>query len=115
MNYGKPASGEKEPKDVKASDRSGEKMGSEKGPNSTKGTPSMTGAKAPAGATSSDTTGERKAAKLVGGVAIGKADGIGSRDASHMGKVDGMLGEMKGGSSESVCYDHKRIAHEQDM
>ncbi len=115
MNYGKPASGEKEPKGVKASDRSGEKMGSEKGPNSTKGTPSMTGVKAPAGATSSDTTGERKAAKLVGGVAIGKADGIGSRDASHMGKVDGMLGEMKGGSSESVCYDHKRTAHEQDM
>jgi hypothetical protein len=74
----------------------------------------MTGAKAPAGATSSDTTGERKA-KLVGGVAIGKADGIGNRDASHMGKVDGMLGEMKGGSSESVCYDHKRTAHEQDM
>ena len=74
----------------------------------------MTGAKALAGATSSDTTGERKA-KLVGGVAIGKADGIGSRDASHMGKVDGMLGEMKGGSSESVCYDHKRTAHEQDM
>jgi len=64
MNYGKPASGEKEPKGVKASDRSGEKMGSEKGPNSTKGTPSMTGAKAPAGATSSDTTGERKT-KLV--------------------------------------------------
>jgi hypothetical protein len=74
----------------------------------------MTGAKAPAGATSSDTTGERKA-KLVGGVAMGKADGMGSRDASHMGKVDGMLGEMKGGSSESVCYDHKRTAHEQDM
>ena len=55
-------------------------MGSEKGPNSTKGTPSMTGAKAPAGATSSDTTGERKT-KLVGGVAIGKADGIGRRNA----------------------------------
>jgi len=46
---------------------------------------------------------------------MGKADGIGSRNASHMGKVDGMLGEMKGGSSESVCYDHKRTAHEQDM
>ena len=31
MNYGKPASGEKEPKGVKASDRSGEKWVQKKG------------------------------------------------------------------------------------
>jgi|GEM_PF-505840 len=104
---------EKEPKGVKSSDMTGEKKGLEKGPNSTKGVPSVTGAKAPAGATSSDTTGERKA-KLVGGVAMGKADGIGSRDASHMGKYDGQCGEMKGGSSEKVVYEHKRAEHAQD-
>jgi hypothetical protein len=104
---------EKEPKGAKASDRTGEKMGSEKGPNSLKGTPSMTGAKAPAGATSSDTSGERKA-KLVGGVAMGKADGIGSRDASHLGRNDGMCGEMKGGSREHIAYEHSRMDHEQD-
>ena len=104
---------EKEPKGAKSSDRTGEKMGSEKGPNSLKGVPSVTGAKAPAGATSSDTSGERKA-KLVGGVAIGKADSIGARDASHMGKNDGMLGEMKGVSKEHTCYEHKRVEHHQD-
>jgi hypothetical protein len=104
---------EKEPKGVKSSDRTGEKMGSEKRANSLKGTPTQTGVKTPAGATASDMSGERKQ-KLVGGVAMGKADGIGERDGSHMGKNDGRLGEMKGGSSESVCYDHKRIAHVQD-
>jgi hypothetical protein len=107
-------SGEKLPKGVMASDMTGMKKGSESGPNSTKGTPSMTGAKAPSGATASDTSGERKA-KLVGGVAMGKADSIGSRDASHLGKNDGMCGEMKGGSKEHVAYEHKRIAHTQDM
>jgi len=104
---------EKEPKGVMSSDKTGMKKGTESGPNSLKGVPSTTGAKAPAGATSSDTTGERKA-KLVGGVAMGKADSIGSRDASHMGKYDGMCGEMKGGSSEKVVYEHKRIEHHQD-
>ena len=101
--YGK----EKMPKGVAASDRSGEKMGSEKGPNSLKGVPSVTGAKAPAGATASDMTGERKA-KLVGGVAMGKADSIGDRVDGHMGKNDGRLGEMKGGSREHVAYAHER-------
>lgn len=104
---------EKEPKGAKSSDCTGEKKGSEKGPNSLKGVPSTTGAKAPAGATASDMSGERKA-KLVGGVGMGKADGIGSRDASHMGKNDGMLGEMKGGSKEHTCYEHKRVEHHQD-
>ena len=98
---------EKSPKGVSASDRTGEKMGSEKGVNSTKGTPSVTGAKAPKGATASDTTGERKA-KLVGGVAMGKADSIGDRVDGHMGKNDGLLGEMKGGSREKVVYSHDR-------
>jgi len=113
MNYGKPASGEKMPKGVVSSDKTGMKKGSESGPNSTKGTKGESGEMIPKGATASDTSGERRA-KLVGGVAMGKADGIGARDASHMGKNDGMLGEMKGGSSEKVVYNHKRIAHPQD-
>jgi hypothetical protein len=113
MNYGKPASGEKFPKGVTSSDKSGQKKGSESGPNSTKITKGMSGEVLPKGATASDTTGERKA-KLVGGVAMGKADSIGSRDASHMGKYDGQCGEMKGGSSEKVVYEHKRVDHDQD-
>ena len=107
--YGK----EKMPKGVAASDRSGEKMGSEKGPNSTKGTPGMTGEKMPKGVNASDMSGERKA-KLVGGVGMGKADTIGMRDNSHMGKNDGMLGECKGGSREHIVYEHSRMDHAQD-
>ena len=89
------------------------KKGLEFGPNSTKGTKGASGESIPKGATSSDTSGERKA-KLVGGVAMGMADGIGLRDSSHMGKNDGMLGEMKGGTTEKVVYDHKRTPHPQD-
>jgi hypothetical protein len=74
----------------------------------------MTGEKVPAGALSSDTTGERKMA-IKGGVGMGKADGLGLRMASHAGKIDGRLGEMKGGSSEATCYEHKRYEHAQDM
>jgi hypothetical protein len=98
---------EKMPSGVTASDRSGEKKGSEKGVNSTKFMAGASGEKIPAGATASDMTGERKA-KLVGGVAMGKADGMGERDKSHMGKQDGMCGEMKGGSREHVAYAHER-------
>ena len=114
MGYGiRGESGEKLPKDVMSNDKTGMKKGSESGPNSLKGIASTTGAKAPAGATASDMSGERKA-KLVGGVAMGKADSIGMREASHMGKNDGMLGEMKGVSKEHVAYEHKRIEHHQD-
>ena len=76
-------------------------------------TKSMTGATPPKGALSSDTSGERKR-PIEGGVGMGKMDGIGLREASHMGKNDGRMGEMKGGSSESNCYDHKRMSHVQD-
>lgn len=77
------------------------------------GAKSMTGATPPKGATSSDTSGERKR-PIEGGVGMGKMDGIGLREAKHMGMHDGRLGEMKGGSSESTCYEHKRYAHDQD-
>ena len=45
---------------------------------------------------------------------MGKADGLGLREAAHMGHHDGRLGEMKGGSSESTVYEHKRVPHVQD-
>ena len=77
------------------------------------GVKSTTGATPPKGATASDTSGERKR-PIEGGVGMGKADGIGERDGSHMGKNDGLLGEMKGGSSESTVYEHKRVPHVQD-
>jgi len=104
---------EKMPSGVTASDRSGEKKGSEKGPNSTKFMAGASGEKIPAGATASDMTGERKA-KLVGGVAMGKADSLGDRVDGHMGHNDGRLGEFKGGSREHVAYEHKRADHVQD-
>ena len=40
----------------------------------------MTGERVPKGALSSDTSGERKR-PIMGGVGMGKADGIGERDA----------------------------------
>ena len=115
MGYGiRGESGEKFPKGVTAFDRLGEKkIGASKVDKEMGGVPSTTGAKAPKGATSSDTTGERKA-PIAGGVAMGKADGIGERDGSHMGKHDGRLGEMKGVCKEHVAYEHKRVEHAQD-
>jgi hypothetical protein len=114
MGYGiRGESGEKLPKGVMSSDKTGMKKGSESGPNSLKGTKGASGELLPKGATASDMSGERKA-KLVGGVAMGKADSIGARDASHMGKNDGMLGECKGGSREHTVYEHKRVEHHQD-
>ena len=77
------------------------------------GAKSSTGAKTPKGATASDISGERKR-PIEGGVGMGRADGLGLREASHMGMHDGRKGEMKGGTSEATCYEHKRIAHVQD-
>lgn len=62
---------------------------------SMKGVPSVTGAKAPAGATSSDKTGERSAPKT-GGVAMGMADATGKDKLFNTGKTAG------------VCYTHRR-------
>lgn len=63
---------------------------------STKGVPSVTGAKAPKGADSSDRTGERSE-KMRGGVAMGKED-----------KTAGMEGEFNTGRTSGICYTHKR-------
>lgn len=103
MGYGK----EMLPKGATASDMSGQKRGTEKGPNSTKFMSGASGEKMPKGVTASDMSGQRKT-MLVGGVPHGDADGIGERDKSHMGKNDGRLGECKGGASESEVYAHSR-------
>ena len=73
----------------------------------------VSGEKVPKGALSSDTSGERKM-PIKGGVAMGKADGIGMREASHAGKIDGRCGEMNTGSREHVAYEHSRMDHMQD-
>jgi len=62
---------------------------------SMKGIPSVTGAKLPAGATSSDKTGERMERKD-GGVAMGMADSTGKDKLFNTGKTSG------------TCYTHKR-------
>jgi hypothetical protein len=62
---------------------------------SMKGIPSTTGAKAPAGATSSDKTGERMERKT-GGVAMGKEDAVGSDKLFNTGRTSG------------ICYTHTR-------
>jgi hypothetical protein len=68
---------------------------------SMKGVPSTTGAKAPAGATSSDKSGERME-KLVGGVAMGKADKFGPDHQFNTGRTEG------------VCYEHSRDAYKME-
>jgi len=81
---------------------------------SSKGIPLSTGDKMPKGADASDMTGERKM-KLVGGVAMGKMDSMGSRPISHAGNFEGKLGELNDGNmGERECYSHVRMAHAQD-
>jgi hypothetical protein len=104
---------EKEPKGATASDRTGEKMVRVPKEDKEMYKTGMTGERVPKGALSSDTSGEIKR-PIMGGVGMGKADGIGSREASHMGHHDGKLGEMNTGSREHVVYEHKRYDHDQD-
>lgn len=68
---------------------------------SMKGVPSTTGAKAPAGATSSDSTGERHEG-MRGGVAMGKMDGIGKDAQFNTGRTAG------------ICYEHDRSAYKME-
>ena len=98
---------EKEPKGVKSSDRTGEKNVRVPKEDREMFVPGASGEKIPKGALSSDTSGERKR-PIAGGVGMGKMDGIGSRDGSHMGKHDGRMGEMNTGSREHVAYEHER-------
>ena len=57
------------------------------------------GTKAPAGATASDSSGERHG-KIVNGVAMGKADGTGNNS------------QYNGGRSKGVCYTHERKSYQ---
>ena len=99
---------EKLPKGATSSDMSGmKKVHVSKVDKEGSGVPSTTGATPPKGALSSDTSGEKRR-PIEGGVGMGKMDGIGMRESSHMGKHDGRMGEMKGEVSEKSCYDHKR-------
>ena len=98
---------EKEPKGVKSSDRTGEKKIGTSMVDKEVFRSGASGEKVPKGALSSDTSGERRA-PIAGGVGMGKMDGMGSRDGSHMGKHDGRLGEMKGSVSEKNVYEHER-------
>ena len=65
---------------------------------SMKGVPSTTGATAPKGATSSDTTGERMG-KIVNGVAMGKED------------MTGVDKQFNTGRTAGICYEHTREAY----
>jgi len=56
---------------------------------SMKGIPSTTGATAPKGATSSDSTGNRTG-KTVGGVGMGKEDMVGADKQFNTGKTSGI-------------------------
>jgi hypothetical protein len=104
---------EKMPKGAKSSDSTGEKKVGASMVDKEVMRPGMSGEKIPKGALSSDTSGERKR-PIQGGVGMGMMDGIGSRDSSHMGRIDGRCGEMNTGSKEHVAYEHKRIDHVQD-
>jgi len=68
---------------------------------SMKGTPSATGATSPKGVDSSDTTGERHG-KIVGGVAMGMEDAVGSDKLFNTGRTAG------------VCYTHTRDAYKSE-
>jgi hypothetical protein len=77
-------------------------------------TSGASGEKMPKGVLSSDTSGERKS-RMVGGVAMGKMDSLGSRPMSHAGNFEGALGECNDGNmGERVVYHHKRVEHAQD-
>lgn len=65
---------------------------------SNKGVPSTTGAKAPAGATSSDRSGER-GGKIVGGVGQGMEDKVGADKLFNTGKTSG------------ICYVKEKAAY----
>lgn len=66
-----------------------------------------TGEKEPGGVKSSDAGGERKE-RLVGGVALGKKDAMTGRDASHVGKHEGLVGEANEGRTNGTFYTHKK-------
>jgi len=105
---------EKLPMGAKSLDRTGQKKVSVPKEDREMFVPGASGEKIPKGALSSDTSGERRR-PIEGGVGMGKMDGIGEREASHMGHHDGRMGEMNTGTKEANVYEHKRTPHVQDM
>lgn len=101
---------EKLPKGATASDMTGQKRVGVSKVDKEAFHSGASGEKAPKGVLASDMSGEKRKA-IVGGVGMGKADGIGEREKSHMGRIDGNLGEMKGGSREHVAYSHERTEY----
>ena len=81
-----------------------------KQPKTDYGTRGETGEREPKGAKSSDSGGERRE-RLVAGVGMGKADRMPGRDASHIGKHEGDVGEVNEGRKEGCCYHHTRSAY----
>lgn len=65
---------------------------------SSKGIPLRSGGKTPAGAASSDKSGERMG-KMVGGVAMGKEDATGKDSLFNTGRTEG------------ICYSHSRDSY----
>jgi hypothetical protein len=61
-------------------------------------TPGASGEKMPKSVLASDMSGERKES-VKGGVGMGKMDAVGADK------------QFKGGSSEKVCYEHKRASY----
>jgi hypothetical protein len=83
-------------------------------PSTDMGTKHETGEKEPKGSTSSDKSGEKSTRKK-NGVAMGKADKGGSQEGGvgRSGTGGKEHGEFNSGKSESDCYSHKRVKHEQ--
>lgn len=75
-----------------------------------------TGEREPKGADASDRSGE-KSGRTVGGVPFGRADQHGTMEQGvgrqNIGQHEGGVGEFNSGSSASVCYEHKRLPHDQ--
>jgi hypothetical protein len=78
------------------------------------GTRHESGEREPKGAKASDHTGEKRE-RIVAGVGMGKADRMPLRDAGHIGKHEGLVGEHNEGRQTSgTCYDHKRTAYRRE-
>lgn len=83
-------------------------------PGTDKGERHESGEREPRGATASDKSGERSA-KIKNGIGMGESDKVGvmgGKGRDGMGSIE--RGEFNSGRSESECYSHKRVAHEQD-
>lgn len=99
-------SGEKIPKTAQSRDTSGEKHDRVPKADRADAPRGETGEREPK-STASDMTGERKRG-LVGGVGMGKADGIKGRESSHLGSHDGRTGELNTGKTEAHVYRHSK-------